>query len=371
VGARIDRVELRRVALPLVAPFRTATVDLTEREVLLVRVWADGVEGWGECGALPDPGYTAEYVDGAHRILRDHLGPRVLAAGAVDAGSLGAVLAPVHGHPMAKAALELALLDAELRSAGVSLAARLGGSRDQVECGVSVGRFSVPELLEQVANYVADGYRRVKLKVLPGYDVEPVAAVRARSPDVALWADANGSYSLDDVDVLRALDAFGLGLLEQPLPDDDILGNAAVAREIASPVCLDESLTSARATEHAIDLGACAVANIKAARVGGSLEAVRVHDVCVARGVPAWCGGMLETGIGRAANVALASLPGFTLPGDLSASNRYFARDVITEPFALAPDGTMAVPTGPGLGVEIDLDYLDAVTLEVEVLSRD
>ncbi len=359
------------MALPLVAPFRTATVDLTVREVLLVRVWADGVEGWGECGALPDPGYTAEYVDGAHRILRDHLVPRVFAAGAVDGVSLGPVLASVHGHPMAKAALQLAVLDAELRAAGVSLAARLGGSRDRVECGVSVGRFPRSELLEQVTAYLADGYQRVKLKILPGNDVEPVAAVRAQFPDVALWADANGSYSLDDVDVLRALDAFNLGLLEQPLPDDDVLGNATVARAIASPVCLDESLTSARATEQAIELGACEVVNVKAARVGGYLEAVRVHDVCVKHGVPAWCGGMLETGIGRAANLALASLPGFTRPGDISASDRYFTRDVITEPFTLAPDGTMAVPTGPGLGVEVDLNYLDAITLDLEVLGSD
>jgi O-succinylbenzoate synthase len=370
VGARIERVELRRVALPLVAPFRTATVDLTERTVLLVRIWANGVEGWGECGALPEPGYTEEHVDGAHAVLRDRLAPLALAAGAVDAAGLGAVLAPVHGHPMARAALELAVLDAELRAAGESLARRLGGTHDRVACGVAVGRFAIDELLDQVAGYVAAGYRRVKLKILPGDDVDPVSAVRAQHSEIELWADANGSYSVDDLAALRALDSFGLGLLEQPLPADDVLGNAAVARSIMTPVCLDESLTSAHDTEQAIELGACAVANIKAARVGGYLEAVRVHDVCVARGVPVWCGGMLETGIGRAANLALASLPGFTLPGDLSASNRYFTRDVLTEPLALAPDGTMAVPAGPGLGVEVDLDYLDSITLDREVVAR-
>lgn len=370
MGARIERVELRRVALPLVAPFRTATVDLTERTVLLVRIWANGVEGWGECGALPEPGYTEEHVDGAHAVLRDRLAPLALAAGAVDGAGLGAVLAPVHGHPMARAALELAVLDAELRAAGESLARRLGGTHDRVACGVAVGRFAIDELLDQVAGYVAAGYRRVKLKILPGDDVDPVSAVRAQHSEIELWADANGSYSVDDLAALRALDSFGLGLLEQPLPADDVLGNAAVARSIMTPVCLDESLTSAHDTEQAIELGACAVANIKAARVGGYLEAVRVHDVCVARGVPVWCGGMLETGIGRAANLALASLPGFTLPGDLSASNRYFARDVLTEPFTLAPDGTMAVPAGPGLGVEVDLDYLDSITLDREVVAR-
>ena len=369
MGARIERVELRRVALPLVTPFRTATIDLRERTVLLVRVWADGVEGWGECGALPEPGYTSEYVDGAHAVLRDHLVPLVLTAGAVDAAALDPVLAPVHGNPMAKAALELALLDAELRSADQSLAHRLGGVRERVACGVSVGRFAVEELLEHVGSYVDAGYQRVKLKILPGYDVDPVTAVRERFTDTDLWADANGSYAVDDVDTLRTLDEFHLGLLEQPLPDDDLLGNATMARSISTPVCLDESLTSARATQTAIELGACAIANVKPSRVGGFLEAARVHDVCVARGVPMWCGGMLESGIGRAANLALASLPGFTLPGDLSASDRYFARDVITQPFTLALDGTMAVPTGPGLGVDVDLEYLDAITLDREMLA--
>ena len=369
MGAPIERVELRRVVLPLVAPFRTATVDLTEREVLVVRVVAGGAEGWGECGALPDPGYTAEYVDGAHRILREYLVRLVLAAGDVDAASLAAVLAPVRGHPMAKAALELAVLDAELRAAGVSLAARLGGTRDRVECGVSVGRFPVPELLDQVARYVDDGYRRVKVKVQPGYDVEAIGAVRAQFPDLALWADANASYARDDLDALHALDEFGLGLLEQPLPEDDLAGNALVSRAIRTPICLDESITSARLAEHALEVGACSVVNIKAARVGGVFEAVRVHDVCRARDVPVWCGGMLETGIGRSANLAVASLLGFVLPADLSASARYFERDVVAEPFTIAPDGTMAVPTSAGLGVTVDLDYLDAVTTDREVLA--
>ena len=369
MGARIERVELRRIALPLVAPFRTASVDLTEREVLLVRVWADGVEGWGECGALPDPGYTSEYVDGAHAILRDHLVPLALAVDGVDSVSLGSVLAPVHGHPMAKAALELAVLDAELRAAGVSLADRLGGTRARVECGGSVGRFPVAELLDQVAGYVADGYRRVKLKILPGDDAEPVAAVRSEFPDLRLWADANGSYSLDDLDSLRALDAFALELLEQPLSDDDLLGNAEVARAITTPVCLDESITTSSTLALAVTLRACSIVNIKAARVGGVLAARQLARECLDAGLPVWCGGMLETGIGRAANLALASLPGFTFPGDLSASDRYYARDVTTEPFTLAPDGTMTVRASPGLGIEVDTDFLDAVTLHREVLE--
>jgi O-succinylbenzoate synthase len=366
---RIDTVELRRITLPLVAPFRTAFATLTERDVLLVRVVADGVEGWGECVAFPDPGYSPEYVDGAQTVLREFLVPRVLAAPRVTAAGLGGLLAPVVGHPMAKAALELAVLDAELRTEGRSLAARLGASRAAVDCGVSVGMFPLDELRDQVDRYVAAGYRRVKLKIEPGFDVEPVRAVREAHPDLALQVDANASYTVADADRLAALDPFGLLLIEQPLAEDDLLGHAELARRVTTPICLDESITSARVAETALALGACRIVNVKAGRVGGYLEAVRVHDVCTARSVPVWCGGMLETGIGRAANVALAALPGFTLPGDTSASDRYYARDVVTDPFVL-DDGRLAVPTGPGTGVTIDRDALDTATTAVETLRR-
>lgn len=358
MGAPIERVELRRLALSLVTPFRTAFGVETDRDVLLVRVTIDGVDGWGECVAFREPGYTSEYVEGAHAVIRDHLLPRLLAAGTSSASDLTAVWAGIPGHPMAKAAIELAMLDAELRIAGVSLAARLGATRDQVEAGVSVGRFETAELLDQVAGYVADGYRRVKLKIEPGHDVDVVRAVRAEFPDLPLQVDANGSYTVDDGDALGALDEFDLLLIEQPLPADDLLGHARLAERVRTPICLDESITSARVAEQAIELGACSIVNIKAGRVGGYLEAVRVHDTCAARGVPVWCGGMLETGIGRAANLALAGLPGFTLPGDTSASARYYARDIITAPFVLE-DGCIAVPTAPGLGVDVDLDFVD------------
>ena len=365
----VQAIELRRVALPLVTPFRTSFGTETNRDILLVRVETDRGDGWGECVAFAEPSYSAEYVDGAQEVLREFLAPRVLAAGELTVAGLGELLAPVKGHPMAKTALELALLDAELRAEGVSLGARLGAARAEVDCGVSVGMFPLAELLDQVGGYVAAGYRRVKLKIEPGFDVEPVRAVRECHPDVALQVDANTAYTVGDIDVLAALDPFDLLLVEQPLPEDDLLGHAEVARQIRTPICLDESITSVRVAEQAIAIGACSIVNIKAGRVGGYLEAVRVHDACVARGVPVWCGGMLETGIGRAANVALAALAGFTLPGDTSASDRYYARDVLTEPFTLV-DGRLAVPTGPGLGVTVDEDYVDAITTSVEALRR-
>jgi len=366
---RVDAVELRRVALPLVTPFRTSFGTETDRDILLVRVETDRGEGWGECVAFAEPSYSAEYVDGAQQVLSHFLAPRVLTADDLTVADLADLLAPVTGHPMAKTALELALLDAELRAEGVALGTRLGAASPAVDCGVSVGMFPLAELLEQVAGYVADGYRRVKLKIEPGFDVEPVRAVRECHPDLALQVDANTAYTVGDVDLLAALDPFDLLLIEQPLPEDDLLGHAEVARQIQTPLCLDESITSARVAEAAIALGACSIVNIKAGRVGGYLEAVRVHDACVALGVAVWCGGMLETGIGRAANVALAALPGFTLPGDTSASDRYYARDVLTEPFTLV-DGRLAVPTSPGLGVTVDVDYVDAITTSVETLRR-
>lgn len=364
---RIEAVELRRVALPLVAPFATSFGTQLARHVLLVRVLAGGGEGWGECVALTEPVYSSEYADGAQHVLRAHLLPRVLAAADVTADGLAGLLAGLHGHRMAKGALELAVLDAELRAEGRSLAQRLGAERDRVPCGVSVGIFpTVGGLLDAVDGYVDQGYVRVKLKIAPGWDVEPVAAVRARHPDLALQVDANAAYTEADAELLAALDAFDLLLVEQPLPADDLLGHARLARRLRTPLCLDESITSARVAADALELGACAIVNIKAGRVGGYLEARRVAEVCTARGAPVWCGGMVETGIGRAANVALAATPGFTLPGDVSASSRFFARD-LTEPFMMR-DGTLAVPSGPGLGVAPLPEVLDEMTTSVELV---
>ena len=366
---KLTGVELRHVSMPLVAPFRTSFGTQTTRDVLLLRVVTDESEGWGECVAMTDPLYSSEYVDGAADVLRRFLVPALAAAGPIDAHAVATVLTPYRGHRMAKAALETAVLDAELRAEGRSFARELGAVHDRVPCGVSVGIMdSVPALLDAVGNYLDEGYLRIKLKIEPGWDVEPVRAVRERyGDDVLLQVDANTAYTLADARHLARLDPFGLLLIEQPLDEEDVLGHAELARLIETPVCLDESITSARSAAAAIRLGACQVVNIKPGRVGGYLEARRIHDVCVAHGVPVWCGGMLETGIGRAANVALAALPGFVLPGDTSASGRYYRTD-ITEPFVLA-DGQLAVPTGPGSGVSPVPELLDEVTTGVEWLT--
>jgi len=362
---RVDAVELRRVALPLVAPFRTSFGTQTVRDALLVHVHCADAEGWGECVALAEPLYSSEYVAAAEAVLRDHLVPRLLGVDGVTPARVATLLQPVHGHRMAKAALEMAVLDASLRRARMSLATFLGATRDAVDCGVSVGIMdSVPELLDAVEGYVAAGYRRIKLKIMPGWDVEPVRAVRHRfGASLPLQVDANAAYTLNDAAQLARLDDCDLLLVEQPLAEDDLRGHAELARRMRTPICLDESVVSSRAAVDALLLGACSVVNIKPGRVGGYLEARRVHDVCTAFGVGVWCGGMLETGIGRAANVALAALPGFVLPGDTSGSDRYYAED-ITAPL-LMQDGRLAVPQGPGLGVDVE-----AAALERHTTSR-
>jgi O-succinylbenzoate synthase len=364
---QVDSVEVRRVSLPLVEPFRTSFGVETERHAVLVRVAGDGVEGWGECVAMTEPLYSAEYADGAADVLLRHLAPRLVGR-SVAAEDVVATLAAVKGHPMAKAAIELAVLDAQLRLEGRSLAERLGATRDRVPAGVSIGMTpSLGALLDLVGAHLDAGYRRVKLKIARGWDVAPVAAVRERfGDDLAVQVDANGDYCIDDAEHLAQLDAFDLLMLEQPLADDDLEGHAALARRLRTPICLDESISSARVAADAIARGACQVVNIKAGRVGGYLEAVRVHDVCLAAGIPVWCGGMLETGLGRAANLALAALPGFTLTGDISGSSRWFSED-ITEPIEL-DDGCIVVPTGPGIGVVPRADVLARRTTGVERL---
>lgn len=370
---RIDRFELRRVAMPLVSPFRTSFGVESVRDILLVNVVGsvDGetASGWGECVALAGPTYSAEYVEGAQHVTEHHLLPRLAAAGCLSAGAVGGLLAAVHGHPMAKGAIEAAVLDAQLRAAGRSFADLLGvattddGGPRRIPSGVSVGIHDhVDDLLATVQGYVDDGYVRIKLKIEPGSDIEHVAAVRDLiGPDTPLQVDANTAYRRIDGHHLAQLDEFDLLLIEQPLPEEDIIGHARLAAEVETPICLDESLVSAAGTADAIELGACEIANIKPGRVGGYLEAIRIHDLCVDRDVPVWCGGMIETGIGRAANAALAALPGFTLPGDVSASNRFYAQDIVTEPIEIV-DGHFEVPTAPGMGFDIDSDALDAVT---------
>ena len=366
---KIEAVELRRIKLELVAPFQTSFGTEIDRDILLVRVIGPDAEGWGECVALSEPVYSAEYVDGASAVIRDHLLPRLFARSEAAAHLVGPALAGIKGHPMAKAALEMAVLDAELRTVGISFGAYLGAVRSRVPSGVSVGIMpSIGGLLEAVGAYLEQGYQRVKLKIQPGWDVDPVRAVReCFGADLPLQVDANTAYTLADARHLAGLDPFELLLIEQPLPEDDLAGHAALAGRLRTPICLDESITSARGAADAITRGACAVVNIKAGRVGGYLEARRVHDVAAAHGVPVWCGGMLETGLGRAANVALAALPNFTLPGDISASERYWRQD-ITPPFRLE-DGHLRVPTGPGLGVVPDPSALAEVTTSSEWIT--
>ncbi len=364
---KLETLELRRIALPMVAPFRTSFGTEQERDILLIRVIADGVEGWGECVASGQPGYSSEYAEAAQLTIKRFLGPRLLDS-PITAVQVAERLSPFRGHRMAKAALEMAILDAELRTTGQSFAAFLGSVRDRVDCGVSVGiQHDIGALLEVVDRFLGEGYKRIKLKIEPGWDIEPVRAVRDKfGTDLLLQVDANAAYTLADARHLAHLDEFDLLLIEQPLPEDDIGGHVELAKSVKTPICLDESITSAGIAADAIGRGACSIINIKAGRVGGYLEARKIHDLCQAHGVPVWCGGMLESGLGRAANVALASLPNFLLPGDTSASDRYYATD-LTEPFVLE-DGQLHVPTGPGLGVEPIPSILDEITRKVELV---
>jgi o-succinylbenzoate synthase len=365
----VQAVELVRVALPLVRPFRTSFGVQHERDALLVHVLADEAEGWGECVTTAAPVYSSEYTDGAAEVLRGHLVPALLAdSREVTWEEVPRRLAGIRGHHMARAALEVAVADAQLRARGVGLAEALGGVRDRVPAGVSIGipDGGTPALLEQVAAHLDEGYLRIKVKIAPGSDVEPLTAVREQLPDLALQVDANAAYDPDDAGHLRALDALdelGMELIEQPFAPRRLRAHARHAARWRTPVCLDESLEDADDTADALDDGACSIVNLKLGRVGGLVESLKVHEVCRQRGAGLWCGGMLETGVGRAANVALASLPGFTMPGDTSASRRYFAQD-LTAPFELV-DGHLEVPRGPGLGVEVREELLAGASREV------
>ena len=368
---RVRSLELRLVAIPLVRPFRTSFGESTEKVCVLARVETDDALGWGECVSDVEPNFSEEWNEGAWDVIRDFLAPAMFAAGDVDAERLGSVFSFVRGHPMAKATLENAVLDAQLRAQGRSLASYLGAVRDRVECGVSVGIApSTDVLLEQVGGYLAEGYRRIKLKIEPGTDVDRVRAVRETHPEILLSVDANAAYRLTDVEVFRALDEFGLLMVEQPLHHEDLWEHSLLQREIRTDVCLDESIRSAADARAAIELGSCRIVNIKQGRVGGLLEAKRVHDVASELGVPVWCGGMLETGIGRSTNLALAALPNFRLPGDTSATSRYFAED-LTEPLVLEADGTLPVPNGPGIGVDPDPERLEAATRRTERFEKE
>jgi len=375
----ITTVRLHRLSIPLVAPFTTSFGTELTREALIVEVGAETahgpVTGWGECVAMDEPLYSAEYVDGCAEVIRRWLVPALtssLPAGVeLTAETVGHHVRHVVGHPMAKAAVEMAVLDAQLRAAGQSFAQYLGGVRDTVPSGVSVGiQDSVEQTLRVVDGYLTEGYVRIKLKIAPGWDVEPVRAVRSTfGDDVPLQVDANAAYTLVDAPTLRRLDEFDLLLIEQPLAENDLRQHAELASRLRTPICLDESVVSAESAADAISLGAAQVINIKPGRVGGYLEAVRIHDLAKAHGVAVWCGGMVETGLGRSANAALASLPGFVLPGDISASSRFYELD-ITEPVEMV-SGRVAVDTTPGVGRAPVADLLAGFRMaEHEVFAR-
>jgi O-succinylbenzoate synthase len=352
-----------------VRPFQTSSSRKAHLDHILVRVRLDGVVGWGECASPSDPYYCPETTETCWHILKDFLAPAVLNQEWAGIEELVALYRLVKGNRFARAGLEMACWDATARLAGEPLHACLGGTRGEIFSGVSLGIESRIEVLfEQIDRYLEEGYRRIKLKIAPGWDVDVVRQVRGGYPDILLQVDANSAYTLDDLPTLQALDEFDLLLIEQPLAHDDIIDHARLQAAIRTPVCLDESIHSADDARKAIELGACRAINIKVSRVGGLLEARRVHDVCHTRGVPVWCGGMHEFGIGRAANVAIASLPGFTLPGDVSGSDKYYAEDVV-EPPVLAHGGAIAMFEGPGLGVEPILDRIEAATLRALMIK--
>jgi o-succinylbenzoate synthase len=365
---KIQEIELSTIHLPLVRPFRTSFGTQTSREVLMVKVTNEnGTVGWAECVAMSEPLYSPEYVIGCLDLMKRFLIPALRAKDSITAEEVPVVLKPFLGGQMAKAALETAILDAQLKDSGISLAKYLGATKTKVECGVSVGiANNLEELVEEVKSYVDAGYRRIKLKIEPGWDYEAVKTIRNLYPDMPLQVDANQAYSRSDGKLLAKLDEFNLLLIEQPLDEHDILGHALLAKEVKTPICLDESIISLQSAEDALALKATTVINIKPGRVGGYIESKKIHDLCVKNNIPVWCGGMLETGIGRAANLALAALPGFTLPGDTSASARYFKQD-ITTPFVM-DDGYLTVPTGPGIGIEPDLEFLNSITKSKEIV---
>ena len=351
---KLERIEVRALRLGLRHPFETSVGRTTVKDLLLVAASAGGVTGYGECVADANPYYLPETLGTAHHVLRDFLAPLAFAADVGHPRELHAALSRIRGHEMAKAALEMAVWELEARRRAVPLHALLGGRGGTIAAGVSIGlQRDEAALVDRVASELAAGYRRVKIKIKPGQDRDLVRAVRGRFPRLPLMVDANSAYTLADVPLFRDMDEWDLTMVEQPLGWDDMVDHAALQREIRTAVCLDESIHSPDDARRAIDLGACRVVNVKAGRVGGFARSIALHDVCRARGVPVWCGGMLETGIGRLANVHLQTLPGFTLPGDTSASARHFEEDLVDPPVVVSPEGTIRVPEGPGIGHEI------------------
>jgi o-succinylbenzoate synthase len=371
MGIKIERVTLRQIRMPLVHFFETSFGRTYERQIVLVEVVADGVSGWGEVTAGENPFYNEEWTESAWLIVRDYVAPRVLRHELKNAEETVSRTAHIRGHLMARGGLEAAVWDLEARMNNVSLTHQIGGGwRPEIGCGVSIGiQDSIPQLIKKIETEVNAGYQRIKMKIKPGWDIDVIREVRAAFPTVRLMADANSAYTLADIGRLEQLDEFNLMMIEQPLAHDEIIDHVQLQARLKTPICLDECIRSAHQAEQAIRLKACGIINIKLGRVGGFGEAKRVHDVAQAHGIPVWCGGMLESGIGRAHNIALSTLPNFVLPGDVSASKRYWAQDIITPAVEVSPQGTISVPTGVGFGYEIDHDFLNSVTVREETVS--
>jgi O-succinylbenzoate synthase len=368
---RIERVVLHHVRMRLQAPFRTSFGEEHDRECLILQVDEAGVSGWGECVAGSFPGYSYETVSTARHILEAYFVPLLLQARIDHPTDVPNLLSRYKGHPMARAGLELAIWDLFGKITNQSLQQLIGGSREQVQVGVSIGIQSDLKVLEErISNFLLEGYRRIKLKIRPGMDLDTVRHIRDKYPTLDLQVDANAAYRLDDAEVFEQMDAFDLQLIEQPFAEDDLLDHQKLQQRIQTPICLDESIRNARSAKQALEIDACRVVNIKLGRVGGLTEAIQIHDICIDQKVPVWCGGMLETGIGRAANLALASLAGFVLPGDISATDRYYAKDIATPRFNLEAEGTIRVPDGTGLGVEIDTKALEEFRVAKVEISR-
>lgn len=364
---KIDRIEIREIRLPLVHFFETSFGRTTTRRIVLVRVEADGLTGWGEVTCGEDPFYSHETPETAWHILRSYLVPWTIHQEFASASEVAPRFARIRGHNMAKAGLENALWDIQAQREGVSLSRFVGGTLEEIPCGVSIGiQDSVDALLDKIERELAAGYQRIKVKVKPGWDLEVLERIRAEFPRIALMADANSAYRLEDRLHLKEFDRFFLMMVEQPLGWDDLLDHARLQREISTPICLDESIRGPDDARKAIEIGACKIINVKLGRVSGFTAARALHEVCRGRNVPVWCGGMLESGIGRAHNIALSSLPGFTLPGDVSASRRYWTEDIIDPEVEVTPRGTIRIPTAPGLGFAPNLDRIERATARKE-----
>jgi O-succinylbenzoate synthase len=367
---KIEAITLRELQMPLVHFFETSFGRVYSRRILLVTVEGEGISAWGECVAGEGPFYCEEWIDGAWAVIAGFLGPSLLGRDIANGSAAAELMSRVRGNRMAKAALENALWAAEAEARKVPLWKLLGGTRREIACGVSIGIQDTPEqLMEKIAAELDAGYQRIKVKIKPGWDYDILQRIRARWPQILLSCDANSAYSLDDLDHLRRLDTFGLLMIEQPLWNDDFYLHARLQKEIKTAICLDESIRHSRDAEAAIDLAACRIVNLKVGRVGGFSEALKVHDVCQARGIPVWCGGMLESGIGRAHNVALSTLGNFSLPGDVSASKRYWKEDIIEPEVTVSPQGTITVSDTPGTGYSVKHALIEKLTVRKLILT--